>query len=47
MRRWAQTVQMRLLRADLQADIDQIPEFGVEAASAVEFAVVAVAFEDE
>lgn len=46
-RRWAQTVQMRLLRADLEPDIDQIPEFGVEAASAVEFAVVAVAFADD
>ena len=38
---------MQSLRVDLEADIDQIPDFDVEAASAVEFAVVAVAFADD
>ena len=35
---------MQSLRAGLEADIDQVPESGVEAACAVGFAVVAVAF---
>lgn len=47
MRHWAQKVQMQSLRVDLEADIDQIPEFDVEAVSAVEYAVVAVAFADD
>ena len=46
-RRWAQKVQMQSLRAGLVADIDQKPESCVEAACAVEFAVVAVAFVGE
>ena len=35
---------MQLLRVGLEADIDQTPEFGVEAACAVGSAGVAVAF---
>ena len=42
-RHWAQKVRTQLLRAGLEADIDQVPESGVEAACAVGFAVVAVA----
>lgn len=44
MRRWAQKVQTQSLRVDLEADIDQILESGVVAASVVGSAVVAVAF---
>ena len=44
MRRWAQKVQMQSLRVGLVADTDQIPESDVEAACAVGFAAVAVAF---